>query len=236
VGWGTDDRPTGTCGRGRAGQAATGGPRRAWARHSTTAAGRATGIQQVVASTGHDVALDALLLRPHIETACWRGGALGLRLGDLDRELCLVLLREKGGTHRWQPVSPTLATALWDHARGRGASAPEDARSLRTRRHRAVSRSHYDMLWGRIRTALPWAATRQISTHWLRHTTLTWVERHFGYGVARDFAGHTDRAGASTTTYIRATVEDTATALAAMTGESHPLTRQRHSSHRGYAP
>ncbi|WP_432757839.1 hypothetical protein [Saccharopolyspora erythraea] len=33
---------------------------------------------------------------------------------------------------------------------------------------------------------------QQISTRWLRHTTLTWVERHFGYAVSRAFAGHTD--------------------------------------------
>ena len=58
-----------------------------------------------------------------------------------------------------------------------------------------------------------------------RHTTLTWVERNFGYAVARAYAGHTDRgsdAGA-TTTYVRATVSEVATALAALTGEPHPL-------------
>jgi hypothetical protein len=45
------------------------------------------------------------------ETACRRGGALALRPRDLDREQCLVLLREKGETFRWQPVSPTLMAA-----------------------------------------------------------------------------------------------------------------------------
>jgi hypothetical protein len=58
-----------------------------------------------------------------------------------------------------------------------------------------------------------------------RHTTLTWVERNFGYAVARAYAGHTDRgsdAGA-TTTYVRATVSEVATALAALAGEPHPL-------------
>jgi integrase/recombinase XerC len=41
-----------------------------------------------------------------------------------------------------------------------------------------------------------------------RHTTLTWVERNFGYAVARAYAGHTDRGsdpGATTTTYVRVT-------------------------------
>ncbi|WP_090003855.1 hypothetical protein [Lentzea albidocapillata] len=62
--------------------------------------------------------------------------------------------------------------------------------------------------------------------HWIRYTTLTWVERHFGYAVARAYAGHNDTntdAG-STTTYVRATLEEIATALATRTGEYHPLT------------
>jgi hypothetical protein len=41
----------------------------------------------------------------------------------------------------------------------------------------------YDHLWTCIGRHLPWVATQQISTHWLRHTTLTWVERNFGYAT-----------------------------------------------------
>lgn len=52
---------------------------------------------------------------------------------------------------------------------------------------------------------------------------MTWVERHFGYGVARAYAGHTDSVGAATTTYIKADIQAVALALAAMTGEPHPL-------------
>lgn len=57
---------------------------------------------------------------------------------------------------------------------------------------------------------------------------LTWVERNFGYAIARAFAGHTDSAGdaGTTTTYVRATLEEVATALVALTGEPHPLGRQ----------
>jgi hypothetical protein len=67
---------------------------------------------------------------------------------------------------------------------------------------------------------MPWAATQQISTHWLRHTTLTWVERNFGYATARAYAGHADSGEAGTTaTYVRAGVTDVAAALAALTGE-----------------
>ena len=63
--------------------------------------------------------------------------------------------------------------------------------------------------------------------HWIRHTTLTWVERNFGYAVAKAYAGHTDGSGGgdtgATATYVRATTREVATALAALTGEPHPL-------------
>ena len=53
-------------------------------------------------------------------------------------------------------------------------------------------------------------ATQGISAHWIRHPILTWVERHFGYAVARAYAGHTgsgSEAGA-TATYVRASLAE----------------------------
>ena len=52
--------------------------------------------------------------------------------------------------------------------------------------------------------------------------------RNFGYAIAKAYAGHTDTgsdAGA-TATYVRATTHEVATALAALTGEPHPLATQ----------
>ncbi len=88
-----------------------------------------------------------------------------------------------------------------------------------------MQQCRYDHLWTRLGKHLPWVATQQISTHWLRHTTLTWVERNFGYAVARAYAGHTDHGGdaGTTTTYIRASVQEVATALATLTAEPYPL-------------
>jgi integrase len=183
-----------------------------------------TEINQAARTGGNDVVLDALLLRLHTETACRRGGALGLRLMDLDSGRGLVLLREKGDTQRWQPITLDLATALAEHARGRGAILPADG-LLRFRHGVAVTARRYDHLWRRIGQQLPWVAAQGVSTHWLRHTTLTWVEQHFGYGIARAYAGHTDSAGSATTTYIKADLQAVATALAAMTGQPHPLAR-----------
>jgi integrase/recombinase XerC len=90
-----------------------------------------TEINRVAASTGNDPALDTLLLRLHTETACRRGGALALRPVDLDPQQCQIFLREKGGTVRWQPISPTLMAHLQEHGRERGASS--DGQLLRYR-------------------------------------------------------------------------------------------------------
>jgi integrase len=184
-------------------------------------------INKMAASTGNDPQLDSLLLRLHTETACRRGGALALRPTDLDPDQCLIMLREKGETVRWQPVSPTLMAHLQEHAEQR--HAPPQGALLRYRNGNPLTYRRYDSLWERIGEHLPWVATQGVSTHWLRHTTLTWVERNFGHAVARAYAGHTDKGGeaGATHTYVRATVQEVATAVAALTGEPHPLAEQR---------
>ena len=246
-------------------------------------------INHTAATTGDDPELDTLLLRLHTETACRRGGALALRSQDLDPEQCLILLREKGETVRWQPVSPTLMAALLGHAGQR--HAPPDGQLLRYRNGRRITHRRYDHLWERLGRYLPWVRAQQISMHWIRHilsalcpcchdrhrrasglaaaesttssslplfaepretsqpptgqshcnrnplhtatadrrhTTLTWVERNFGYAVAKAYAGHTDTGsdGGATATYVRATTHEVAAALAALTGEPHPLATQ----------
>jgi integrase/recombinase XerC len=138
-------------------------------------------INQAAAATGNDPELDTLLLRLHTETACRRGGALALRPDDLDPDQCLIRLREKGETVRWQPVSATLMGRLIEH--GRGRHAPPDGQLLRYANGRPITSRRYDHLWIRLGRHLPWVRTQQISMHWIRHTTLTWVE---GRGVASD--------------------------------------------------
>jgi integrase/recombinase XerC len=111
---------------------------------------------------------------------------------------------------------------LIEHGQERNAA---DGPLLRYADGRPVTSRRYDHLWARIGRHLPWVAAQGISSHWIRHTTLTWVERNFGYAVARAYAGHTDggtEAGA-TATYVRASLPEVAAALAALTGEPHPL-------------
>jgi hypothetical protein len=95
---------------------------------------------------------------------------------------------------------------------------------LRYRDGRPITYRRYDHLWERIGKHLPWVVTHGISTHWLRHTTLTWVERRFSYAIARAYAGHNGRNDAGVTaTYVRADLYEIAQALTALTGEVHPL-------------
>jgi integrase len=99
------------------------------------------------------------LMRLHTETACRRGGALALRPQDLDPDQCLVLLREKGETVRWQPVSPTLMGCLTQH--GQDRRAPADGQLLRYAGGRPVTSRRYDHRWTRIGRHLPWVRTQQ---------------------------------------------------------------------------
>jgi integrase len=198
-------------------------PRRLPSTRTALAANKLDQINHTAATTGNDPALDTLLLRLHTETACRRGGALAIRPQDLDTEQCLVLLREKNGTHRWQPVSPTLMTHLQAHAHHRGSAEQPDHQLFRYADGRPITARRYDYLWTRLGEHLPWVATQQVTTHWLRHTTLTWVERNFGHAIAHAYAGHTGPTRNATDTYIRANIEEIATALAALTNEPHPL-------------
>ena len=156
-------------------------PRRLPSTRRAVADKRLAEINHAAATTGDDPELDTLLLRLHTETACRRGGALALRPQDLDAEQCLILLCEKGETVRWQPVSPTLMAALLGHAAER--HAPPDGQLLRYRNGRRITHRRYDHLWERLGRYLPWVRAQQISMHWIRHTTLTWVK---GRGVASD--------------------------------------------------
>ena len=197
-------------------------PRRLPNTRRALTAGELAQINEAARASGDDVVLDALLLRLHTETACRRGGALGLRLADLDVTKGQVFLTEKGETQRWQPITLDLARHLAALARARGAVLPTD-KLLRYRNGRALTSRRYDHLWKRLGEQLPWVAMLGVSTHWLRHTTLTWVERNISYGVARAYAGHTDSTGPATTTYIKGQIHEVAAALAAMTGQPHPL-------------
>jgi len=177
-------------------------------------------VIEAVRTTSQDPDLDLLLIRFHLESGARREGGLNLRLRDLDRRRSTLWLREKFGIEREQPVSPSLLGLLEAHSAERGAMAPDDT-VLRSRRGKAITRRRYNTVFDRARPCLPWADRTPVSAHILRHTAITTVERHAGYAVAQAFAGH--RAASVTGTYTRARIAEVAAAVAALTGEAHPL-------------
>lgn len=214
-------------------------PRRRPSRRGAIPTGRLAEINRVAAEYGDDPELTTLILRLCTETACRRAGILALRKQDLDEHQCLILLREKGNTERWQPVSPTLMRALVDHYDSRvqprdptnllaqnGRPIPVNAheRLLRYRNGDPISTMRFTTIWSQIGKQLPWVKQQGITCHWLRHTTLTWVERNFGHAVAKAYAGHASNHSDNVTLiYTRATIEEVAYALSVLTGEPHPL-------------
>ena len=60
---------------------------------------------------------------------------------------------------------------------GQERHAPADGQLLRYANGRPITSRRYDHLWARLGRELSWVATEGISTHWIRHTILTWVER-----------------------------------------------------------
>ena len=142
-------------------------------------------------TSGNDVVLDALLLRSaHRDRLSPRRRPRLRPAMDLDVGRAWSGCVRRASTLRWQPISPALATRR--RACRRPRRGPAHRPLLRYRDGRPLTSRRYDHLWLRLGQQLPWVAAQGISTHWLRHTTLTWVERHYGYGIARAYAGHTD--------------------------------------------
>ena len=123
------------------------GSRRPAAQSPTPALPRSTRSPRLSATIRRST---PLLLRLHTETVCRRGDELALQRADLDPDQCLIRLREKGESVRWQPVSPTLMTYLQQHAHQRGARA--HGQLLRYTDGRPITSRRYDHLgtFGRL--------------------------------------------------------------------------------------
>ena len=181
-------------------------------------------VWQTLIRVTRDPGLHLLLVRFHLESGARREGACNLKLADLDRNRCTIWLDEKGGKVREQPISPSLMTELIQHAADRGATSESDT-VLRTRRHQPITRRTYNHVFEVLQRELAWTHT-PVTAHVLRHTAITRVERAASYAVAQAFAGHAPSHGGVTGSYIKATVEEVAAAVALLTGEPHPLVPQ----------
>lgn len=162
-------------------------------------------LYRVVGGTGNDPALDLLLLDFHRETAARMGGALTLRVCDVNPARSSVLLREKYGHEREVPLSPSLIRQCLAHAEQRAVASSADT-LFRYRSGAPLTRRRYNSIFKRVQTELAWAGRLGVSVHWLRHTTLTDVSNAAGSRIAAAYAGHSDRS--VTDLYTVPTFED----------------------------
>ena len=164
-----------------------------------------TEVYRIVGSTGNDPVLDLLILDFHRETAARMGGALQLRLCDINPSRGSVLLREKYGHEREVPASQQLLDRLLHLNAQRSTSHSAEA-ILRYRSGQCLTRRRYNNLFSRVHSHLGWSARLGVSIHWLRHTTLTDISNACGSRIAAAYAGHSDRT--VTDVYTTPTFED----------------------------
>jgi integrase len=185
-------------------------------------------VFEVASSGGDDPVLDTLIVRTGYETGARQEGLINLRLKDLNAKRQTVMLDEKFGKQREQPVSVELLAALERFARERGAVQPDDSVfRLKPRGGSSVGRPitsrRFDTLVQRVRDGDPDLEELHFVYHLLRHTVGRRVERAAGKAVARRFLGHAPVGGDVTDGYTKALDGETAAAWSVVMGEAHPL-------------
>ena len=204
-------------------------PRRTTSRRRALDDRELTDLADAIRATRRDPDLDLLLVRFHLETGARVQGALNLRVSDIDPARSTVWLREKLDSVREQPASPSLVDLLLAHGSERG-EAGAGAAVFRTRSGEPITDRRYDRLFARARRHLGWDPRIPLTAHVLRHTAVTRVGRIAGYPVAQAFAGHAPPT--VTGRYLHATLADVAAAVAALTGEPHPLAHAEYGIYR----
>lgn len=174
-------------------------------------------IYEIATSTGNDPRLDTLLVEFLRETAARRGGALSLRLGDLDYRRGAVTLTEKLYRSRDVPCGRALLRELDAFARERGARADSDV-VFRYANGRPLTRRRFNSLFDRIDRHLGWTERLDVGAHWIRHTTLTDIAQVSGLRVAAAYAGHEPESGPTIYRYTKVSFEELQAAHVALFG------------------
>jgi site-specific recombinase XerD len=156
-------------------------------------------------ATSADPELDELLLAFVRETAARREGVLNARVTEVNDLVASIILDEKGDKMREMPITRELAAAMRAHA---GARHSGCERVFHYRSGACLTRRRIESMFARVQRELPWARAMGVSLHWLRHTTLTDVDRLAGSRVAAAYAGHSDAATGVIGAYTKVSFEE----------------------------
>lgn len=178
----------------------------------------------LLSSTGDDPELDELILRFLDITGARQEGVLNLRLQDIDRSECTVLLREKFETDIDQPVPDWFIEELLEFARRRGAVNRGDAvfrKRIGPGRYKPIGRRRFNYVFcDRLQSSFTWADDMQVTAHTLRHHATTKVQRHAGSAVSTAFARHA--LVETNDIYTEASQREVAQAVVDLHGGDHP--------------
>lgn len=185
---------------------------------------------QGVLDRSADPELARLFLRLALETGARHSEMLVLTYADLDAADGTVRLTPKGftGQYLYQPITASLFSSLEAFVARRSTGPVRDStRLLLDRRGRPISRRYFEGLCGKVRRDIPElgrGSKSWFTTHSLRHTSATIMERTGGEAVTRLFLGHKD--SSKTQIYTSATIEELRAAMIAIWGE--PLAGHGH--------
>jgi integrase len=152
---------------------------------------------------------DTVILRFLVETGCRREGLLNLTRRDVRPARQTVWLDEKNSARREQPISRAMTLAL----------LAEDCPLY------GLTRRQVDGVWTRVRRQVPWADDLGVSSHWMRHYSISSTEQIAGYATAAAHAGHRLLRGA-TASYVKVGLPEVAAAFSRLWGEPHPCAAQ----------
>jgi integrase/recombinase XerC len=157
-----------------------------------------------IIGSSDDPELCELILALVRETAARREGVLNARRSLLNPVVPSIVLDEKNDQTREMPITRALAEALLAHG---AARHPGCDRLLHFRSGACLTSRRFDSMFRRAQNELPWARAMGVSIHWLRHCTLTDVDRVAGTRVAASYAGHADDSTV-TDRYTKASFEE----------------------------
>lgn len=172
-------------------------------------------VRLTLLAHSRDPSLDALVFDLLLETACRRAGAIRLAENDIGVETRTVRLVEKYGKQRWVPASGDLVERLLAHSDERHHGCD---RVLHRKDGGHLTNRWFEGFARRMQ-ALPWAGELGVSAHWLRHTTLTRIERVAGIRVAAAYAGHSDTSLGVTGVYTKPSLDELRQAHGAVFGD-----------------
>ncbi len=181
-------------------------------------------VQQLFDSVGQhseDPEVDLLAIRVFLETGARRGGLLGAEFTDLNPVRQTLKLTEKGNKRREQPVTRQLYESLVRHNQERAGGT---GKLLHFRNGKDLTSRRLDTVWSRVKENPPFPDCDWVSSHVLRHTAGTWIERVSSSAVAAHFLGHSPTKAGVTGVYVSAVDHEALSAWAVVWNEeTHPL-------------